>query len=92
MQILIGLLLTILPVSELRGGLPVIVEYAIRHGVSVWPYFLMVLVLNVLLILLIFMFFDFFHELQVFIFKLLHFQSRKTMEPHIKYFGTLYNG
>jgi len=62
-QILIGLLLTVLPISELRVGLPVIVEYAVRNGVSVWPYFLMVLVLNVLLILLIFMFFDFFHEI-----------------------------
>jgi len=62
-QILIGLLLTVLPVSELRVGLPVIVEYALRNGVSVWPYFLMVLILNVLLILLIFMFFDFFHEI-----------------------------
>lgn len=61
-QILIGLLLTVLPISELRGGLPVIVEYAVRHEVSIWPYFLMVLILNVLLILLIFMFFDFFHE------------------------------
>ena len=62
-QILIGLLLTVLPVFELRGGLPVIVEYAVRNGVSVWPYFLIVLILNVLLILLIFMFFDFFHEI-----------------------------
>ena len=62
-QILIGLLLTVLPVFELRGGLPVIVEYAVRHGVSVWPYFLIVLILNVLLILFIFMFFDFFHEI-----------------------------
>ena len=62
-QILIGLLLTILPVFELRGGLPVIVEYAVRNGVSVWPYFLIVLILNILLIFLIFMFVDFLHEM-----------------------------
>lgn len=62
-QILIGLLLSVLPVFELRGGLPVIVEYAVRNGVSVWPYFLMVLILNMLVILLIFMFFDFFHDI-----------------------------
>jgi uncharacterized membrane protein len=61
-QILIGLLLTVLPVFELRGGLPIIVEYAVRNNVSVWPYFLMVLVLNILVILLIFMFFDFLHD------------------------------
>lgn len=62
LQVLIGLLLTMIPPIELRGGLPVLVEYAIRNGVSVWPYFLIVLVLNILLILLIFMFFDFLHE------------------------------
>ena len=60
-QVLVGFLLTILPVSELRGGLPVIIEYAVRNGLSIWPYFLIVLVLNVLVILLIFMFFDFVH-------------------------------
>lgn len=62
-QILFGLLLTILPIFELRGGLPVIVEYTVRNGLSVWPYFLLVLILNVFVIFLIFMFFDFLHEL-----------------------------
>jgi uncharacterized membrane protein len=61
-QILIGLLLTVLPVFELRGGLPIIVEYTIRNGVSVWPYFLLVLILNIMVIFLIFLFFDFLHE------------------------------
>ena len=62
-QILIGLLLTVLPVSELRGGLPVIIEYCVRNEVSVWPYFFLVLILNILVIFLIFMFFDFLHEI-----------------------------
>lgn len=61
-QILIGLLLTMLPVFELRGGLPIIVEYVVRNDLSIWPYFLLVLVLNILVIFLIFMFFDFLHE------------------------------
>ena len=63
LQILIGLLLTVLPFIELRGGLPVIVEYTVRNGLSVWPYFFIVLVLNVLVILLIFLFFDLLHGL-----------------------------
>ena len=62
-QILIGFLLTVLPVFELRGGLPVIAEYCVRNGVSIWPYFLIVLILNILLIFFIFIFFDFLHEL-----------------------------
>ena len=61
-QILIGFLLTILPISELRGGLPVIVEYCVRNGVSIWPYFLAVLILNISVIFIIFMFFDFAHK------------------------------
>ena len=60
-QILIGLFLTMLPTIELRGGLPVIIEYTVRHGISIWPYFLIVLILNILIILLVFMFFDFLH-------------------------------
>lgn len=62
MQILIGLLLTVLPFIELRGGLPVIVDYAIQNGQSIWPYFFIVIFLNVLVILLIFMFFDLLHN------------------------------
>jgi uncharacterized membrane protein len=61
-QILIGLLLTMLPIFELRGGLPIIVEYCVRNGIAVWPYFLIVVFLNTLVILLIFVFFDFIHE------------------------------
>ena len=62
-QILLGFLLTVLPVTELRVGLPIIVEYTVRQGVSVWPYFLIVLVLNILVIFLIFMFLDSLHKL-----------------------------
>jgi uncharacterized membrane protein len=61
LQIILGLFLTILPVFELRGGLPIIVEYAVRNGVSVWPYFIIVLILNVLIIFPIFLFLDFLH-------------------------------
>jgi uncharacterized membrane protein len=62
LQILIGLILTILPVSELRGGLPVIVEYVVRKNLSVWPYFVLVLILNILIIFFIFFFLDFLHN------------------------------
>jgi len=61
-QILIGLLLTILPIFELRGGLPFVVEYCLSNGLSIWPYFLLVVVLNILVVLLLFLFFDFLHD------------------------------
>lgn len=61
-QILIGLLLTILPIFELRGGLPIIMEYAVRNGLSICPYFLLILFLNIIVIIFIFIFLDFLHE------------------------------
>ena len=61
-QILIGLLLTILPLTELRGGLPVIIEYVTRNNLSIWPYFLLVLILNILVIFVIFFFLDHLHN------------------------------
>ena len=62
LQIIIGLLLTILPVFELRGGLPVIVEYCVRNNVSVLPWFILVLILNILVIFFVFWFLDTLHD------------------------------
>ncbi len=61
-QLIIGLLLTISPIFELRGGLPIVINYAIQNGFSIWPYFFIVLVLNIAVIIFIFIFFDFLHE------------------------------
>lgn len=60
-QILIGILVSMLPVFEQRGGLPIIIEYTTRNGISVWPYFFIVVILNILLVLLIFVLLDFVH-------------------------------
>jgi len=60
-QILIGVILTVLPISELRGGLPVLIEYLVRNKMIVWPWFLIVLVLNIGIIFFIFFFLDFLH-------------------------------
>ncbi len=62
-QILIGLLLTVLPITELRAGLPVIIQYVTMNNLSIWPYFLLVLLLNILVIFFIFFFLDFLHLL-----------------------------
>ena len=61
-QIWLGLLLSFLPVFEIRGGLPLIADYVLREGLSIWPYFFMALTLNILVIFLIFLFLDFLHE------------------------------
>ncbi|MFZ5954975.1 MAG: COG2426 family protein [Nanoarchaeota archaeon] len=61
-QILISILLSVLPITELRGGLPVILDYAIKNNQSIWPYFLLVISLNILIIFLVFLFLDYLHE------------------------------
>ncbi len=62
-QILIGILVSMLPVFEQRGGLPIIIEYTTRNGISIWPYFLIVIILNILIVLFIFMMLDFVHRI-----------------------------
>ena len=62
LQLIIAILLTLLPLIELRGGLPVAIEYAISNNISIWPVFLGILVLNILLIFAIFLFLDYLNK------------------------------
>jgi len=61
-QLILSIILTVLPISELRGGMPVAVNYALKNGLSVFPIFLMILLLNISVIFLIFLFLDVFHK------------------------------
>jgi len=61
-ELIIGLLLTILPITELRLGLPIVLNYAIKNNLPIFPYFLIVLTLNILIIFIIFFFLDFLHH------------------------------
>ena len=61
-QLLLGLLLTILPISELRIGLPVVIDYALKNSFNIFPLFLLVLALNIGVIFFIFFFLDFLHD------------------------------
>jgi len=61
-QLILGLILTLLPVVELRAGLPVVIDYCLKNGISIWPYFAVVVLLNIFLILVIFVFLDYFHK------------------------------
>jgi len=62
LQIVLGLILSVLPVFEIRGGLPLIIEHAIRNDISIWPYSLAAIILNILVIFFIFFFLDFLHD------------------------------
>jgi uncharacterized membrane protein len=60
-QIIIGLLLSLAPITELRLGLPVVVEWALSNGQPIFPWFLLVVVFNCLGVLLAWFFLDFIH-------------------------------
>ncbi len=61
-ELILGLLLTILPFTELRLGLPIVLNYVIKNNLPILPYFLLVLALNISIIFFIFFFLDFLHQ------------------------------
>ena len=62
LKLLYALILTVLPISELRLGLPVAILYAIENNISIMFVFLLVVLLNILLIFFIFYFLDNLHK------------------------------
>lgn len=59
---MIAILLTALPFIELRAGMPVAIEYALRTDSSLLFVFFAIVFLNILIIFPIFFFLDFFHN------------------------------
>lgn len=62
-ELILGLLLTIMPITELRIGLPIVLNYVLKNDLVVWPFFILVLLLNILVIFFIFWFLDNLHDL-----------------------------
>ena len=58
LRILYALFLTIMPVTELRVGLPIAVIYAIDHNIPIFLIFLTIILTNILIIFFIFYFLD----------------------------------
>jgi len=59
---LFAILLTILPIIELRGGMLVAIHYAIKNNIPLLPIFLLIIVLNIFVIIFLFFFLDFLHK------------------------------
>jgi len=57
-NLLSAIILSILPISELRGGIPL----AIASGINPWQAFLICTLFNILIIPLVFLFLDFIHK------------------------------
>ena len=62
LKIVSALILTILPISELRIGLPVALSYAVEESVPIVLIFFLVVLLNILLVFFVFYFLDKIHS------------------------------
>lgn len=61
-QLLLALILSFLPISELRGGLPVAINYALKNNIPIFSVFLLVILANILVIVFAFFFLDFINK------------------------------
>jgi len=63
LRIIYALILSILPISELRGGLPLAIIYANQHSIPIALIFPLIVMANILAIFIAFFFLDRFHHL-----------------------------
>jgi uncharacterized membrane protein len=61
-RLIYAIILTILPISELRGGLPLAIIYAKDYNISIMLIFSLIILLNILIIFFIFYFLDNVHH------------------------------
>jgi len=61
-QFIIAILLSMAPVIELRGGMPIAIHYALTHNISILLTFFLIVLANIVVIFIIFFFLDFLHE------------------------------
>ncbi|MEJ2267818.1 MAG: small multi-drug export protein, partial [Nanoarchaeota archaeon] len=93
LKIIYAIILTLLPISELRGGLPLAISYAYENNIPIFIIFGIIVFLNILMIFVIFYFLDNLHHL----FMKLKFYKRffeyyiKKFQKRIDKFETKYS-
>jgi len=60
-NLFLGVILSFLPIFELRGGLPIAITYALSKNISLALVFTLVVLSNILAIFFVFFFLDFLH-------------------------------
>lgn len=81
LRLIYAFILTIMPVTELRVGLPIAIIYAIEHNIPIILIFSLIILVNVLLIFFVFYFLDNLHH------ALMNVKGyRKFFEAHLKRF------
>jgi uncharacterized membrane protein len=62
LKLLYAIILTILPITELRVGLPVAISYAIENSIPIFLIFTLIVLINILLVFFVFFFLDNIHK------------------------------
>jgi uncharacterized membrane protein len=62
LELLIGLLFSFSPLFELRGAIPLIMDYCISEGISYIPFVALAIVFNILAIFIAFFFLEYLHH------------------------------
>lgn len=62
LRLIYALVLTIMPVTELRIGLPLAITYALENDIPVFLIFFLILFVNILIIFFVFYFLDNLHK------------------------------
>lgn len=62
LKLIYAIILTVMPITELRVGLPLAISYAIEKGISIIFIFSFIILLNILVIFFIFYFLDNLHK------------------------------
>jgi uncharacterized membrane protein len=60
-NLFLAIILSFLPISELRGGLPIAIKYALDNNLSISLIFIIIILTNILAIFFVFFFLDFLH-------------------------------
>lgn len=63
LRIIYAIILSMLPISELRGGLPLAIVYANEHSIPIALVFSLIVLANILVIFFVFYFLDNIHHL-----------------------------
>ncbi len=63
LKLIYAIILTIMPITELRVGLPLAIKYAMENNISIVLIFSLIVLLNILMIFFIFFFLDHLHKL-----------------------------
>jgi len=62
LRLLYAIILTLMPITELRVGLPVAITYSIDKDIPIFLIFSAIVLLNILLIFFVFFFLDYLHS------------------------------